>query len=378
MPSGSITVTPGIVWNNAATNDTRLNQAANPTGRVDAESITDRELQLAGLLTKLGNRLVNPNFIRNGNFELPFWEDGVSSLTSTTGADTKVAKYYFVNSTGAGVPYVPSTTSPATRSYYSLKLTGAASVAEVRVGQDLPAYIARMLKTYVVFSAYIRNDSGSAISPVLELSTPASVDDFTSVALRSSTTLQSCSNGAWTQVYTSIDVSAYTNIDNGLRVGFKLASGTLDVNTKFVYFATVKAEVGVDSDSVPTPFIYESEDVMQEFRAAGGRPGYTALALTNANQTWTPNHTKVHQDVSGTLSGAVTINILRTDAKEGYRFRVKLNVVVTASNTLTFQENTSGSLKAVVPTGTKTLVGDMVFVYSGTAWILWSDDSILT
>ena len=95
--------------------------------------------------------------------------------------------------------------------------------------------------------------------------------------------------------------------------------------------------------------------------------GFETTALTNANQTLARGTNKVTQKYTGTLTGAVVINASRSSAVAGDKFRIVLgDVVTTATNTLTIQENGSGSL--VVFNEAKTVTGTIDIEFNGTSW----------
>lgn len=97
--------------------------------------------------------------------------------------------------------------------------------------------------------------------------------------------------------------------------------------------------------------------------------GYRALALTNANVTLTRSTDKRNQEFSGTLTGAVVINLSRSSAVAGDQFDIFINsVITTASFTFTLQENGSGALWAT--SLAKNCRGSLIAKYDGSAWKL--------
>jgi|GEM_PF-4234889 len=103
--------------------------------------------------------------------------------------------------------------------------------------------------------------------------------------------------------------------------------------------------------------------------------GVAAVTLTSGTTTLTRSTSDYIQKFSGTLSGACIINLSRTNAVEGDRFYFRMNgPVTTASNTLTIQENGSGSL--IVFNESKTLKGGMTFQFNGTSWELHENNVI--
>lgn len=113
-----------------------------------------------------------------------------------------------------------------------------------------------------------------------------------------------------------------------------------------------------------------SASAAQAAAAVLGVLGLRSLALTNANVSLTAGTDKMLQLLSGALSGPVVINLVRAGAVEGSSFRVRLNgLAVGAANTLTFQENGAGSLQVFNTAGS--LTGNLTFIYTGAAWVLF-------
>lgn len=105
--------------------------------------------------------------------------------------------------------------------------------------------------------------------------------------------------------------------------------------------------------------------------------GCTSTVLSNVNQTLTRGTSTPFQKYSGTLSGAVVVNLSRTGAISGDEFKVDLSALVTtAVNTLTFQENGAGSLE--IFNTANTVTGFVHFVYDGSAWIIFTQNVTLS
>lgn len=94
--------------------------------------------------------------------------------------------------------------------------------------------------------------------------------------------------------------------------------------------------------------------------------------LSNANVILAAHLTPHLQVFSGTLSGAVTINLSRAGAAEGDRIRLIFDevsgVITSGANILTIQENGTGALATYDQA--KTLRGAVEAIYTGSAWIL--------
>jgi hypothetical protein len=189
------------------------------------------------------------NSIVNGGFEV--WQRGVGSISASAGALVFLPDRWFVFASGAAITIARSTSAPSGgRSRYSYQITGATSVTTVNVGQRIEASFMPAIKQTVTFSARIYNNTGSLFTPVLNLFTPATEDGFSSVTQRLSQSLQSCANGAWTTVSHTVDISGYTNINNGLSLEIQFPSGSLNAGTKSVTLTEVQLEPG----PVATPF----------------------------------------------------------------------------------------------------------------------------
>lgn len=204
-------------------------------------------LDKSAFLSNLGITPALQNALINGGME--FWQRG-TSINCAAGSRTYTADRWFVQPAGASMSVVRSALVPATgRSRYSQQLTGAASITTVNAGQRIRAANIPQIKGTVVFQAQVYNGTGAAFTPTLLLGTPAAVDDFTTVTNRLTQVLQSCANGQFTQVSFSVDISDYTNIDNGLQVELQFPSGLL-VATKDVKLTELMLQLG----SVPTIF----------------------------------------------------------------------------------------------------------------------------
>lgn len=182
------------------------------------------------------------NALINGGFDV--WQRGSGSTSCPAGARTFLADRWYVNPAGAAITQQLSASVPAgALARYSLQLDGAASVTTVLAGQRIEAAAIPSVKRAVTFSAKIYNGTGAAFTPSILFGTPAAVDDFTTVTNRLTQALQSCPAGAWTTISYSVDISAYTNIDNGLQVEIQLPIGLL-VAGKTVSITEVQLEEG--------------------------------------------------------------------------------------------------------------------------------------
>lgn len=180
--------------------------------------------------------------IVNGGFSV--WQRGTSSVSCPAGSRTFRADRWFTNPSGAAVTAERTTTTPTGAiSRYGLKVTGAASVTTCDIaGQRIESYLIPYIKTTVCISALVKNDTGGTLDLELLLGTPGSADDFTTVTNRATVSIASVTSGASERIFDVIDISGYTNIDNGLEIKFRAASGSLDSALKSVTITEVQID----------------------------------------------------------------------------------------------------------------------------------------
>lgn len=185
------------------------------------------------------------------NGALEIWQRGTTSLSSPAGSRTFLADRVYVNPAGAAVTQERSTTIPTgAQARYSLQVNGAASVTTVLIGQRIEAAEIPAIKRAITITAKIYNGSGANFTPNLLLGTPSAEDNFTTVTNRLTQALQECADSAWTTVTHTVNISGYTNIDNGLQVEFQIPSGSL-VASDVVRITEIS--VGLNTTFAPTP-----------------------------------------------------------------------------------------------------------------------------
>ncbi|MCK1493473.1 hypothetical protein IVB14_24370 [Bradyrhizobium sp. 180] len=212
----------------------------NPTAPTPTAGDSDTSIATTAFVQTALAGVTDPfirNAIDNGNFEV--WQRGISTPTThTAGNRIFNADRWFVRPQGASVTSTRSAAVPASAvTRYSKAITGATSVTTVDLGQRLMSDRIPAIKRTVTFQFWVLNNTGGAFTPTLLLGTPAAVDDFTTVANRLTQALQSCANGAWTQVSYTVDISGYTNLANGLEVVLQIPSGSMNSGAKSVQIA---------------------------------------------------------------------------------------------------------------------------------------------
>ncbi len=190
------------------------------------------------------------NMLLNGCMSV--WQRATSD-TGVTTAIKYVADRWFVYTAAGTLANVQRVAAPAgSRSEYAMRLDGASGVTQVGLAQRIEA---RGLRTGVVtFQAKITNNTPAAFTPLLMLSTPNAVDDWTGSAFRNNggagDSLQSCPAGQTTLVTWTADVSGYTNVANGLAVYLIIPTGPLSAAGQYVLIT----DVALDPNPAPADF----------------------------------------------------------------------------------------------------------------------------
>lgn len=183
--------------------------------------------------------------------------------------------------------------------------------------------------------------------------------------------VESASGSAFTVIYSG----ACTVTAHGFTVGATLflspSSAGLLTTTEPTTRAQVSKPVAVVLDA-NTLLIFNQRGIL----VPPQNTGYTATATTGGTVSLAPATSADIQDVSGTLATALIINQLRTSAYAGQKQRIKLTITCDAVNTLTIQENSAGALKFWPNfSGGSTVTGVVELVYTGSAWIVLSDQT---
>lgn len=183
------------------------------------------------------------NFFRNGNFYSSFWSNPAGG-NCPIGVETQNASYWLVNPNGAAVTSKRSTDVPDVYSLWTLELDGAANVTDCSVGQQINGDLSATMRRPCTFSGQIENNSGSNISPTLEIWTANAFNNFAAVTLQHTVNLQTIANAAWGYVTATIDLSTLVNVANGLFVKIRLPTGALSSTSKRVNFSRIKIQLG--------------------------------------------------------------------------------------------------------------------------------------
>jgi len=231
LDSPAFTGTPTAPTATAGTNTTQL---------ATTEFVTTAA---AGVTSGFRNRLIN------GGFDI--WQRWVAtSIDVSAGATGYTADRWFMSPVGSMMGAIRDTNVPPTSlSKYSLQIApNGTSGSTCNLGQRIESANVYALKGTVTFSAWIFNNTSASMTPVLLLGTPSAEDNFTTVTNRLTQSLQSCANGAWTKVTHTVDISGYTNINNGLQVEIQTSG-----HTTFGRIVRI-AEVQLERNAQPTPF----------------------------------------------------------------------------------------------------------------------------
>lgn len=169
--------------------------------------------------------------IRNAfdNGALDIWQRGFASKSCPINTRTFLADRIYVNPQGAGVTQQRSASQwgASGSSRYCLEVGGGAGVTTVLIGQRFMADRMPALARTITVSARIFQTTGAAITPALLIGTPAASNDFTTVTNRLTANLQSVPNAVGTVVSWTGDISAFTNLSNGMALEFQVPTGVL-------------------------------------------------------------------------------------------------------------------------------------------------------
>jgi len=188
------------------------------------------------------------NRFRNGTMDV--WQRGTSpGLTVGTSGSAYTADGWMVNwsASSSAAPAV-SQASGRLLSKNSLQVTGAANLTDVQIQQRIESLVAAALCSQTVtVQAQVYNNTGAAITPTLTVKHAGSQDSWSSPTTDvNAVSLQSCANGAWTQVAYTFSASASSY--NGLQITFDFGNN-FGANTKSI--ALTECDIRVTPGASP-------------------------------------------------------------------------------------------------------------------------------
>jgi microcystin-dependent protein len=192
---------------------------------------------------QISDRVDDQSFFRNGNFYSSFWANA-AGVSCPVGVNTFNANYWYVRPIGAAVTTKRDTSVPDTNSLFSLEIDGANNVAEVYFGQNINADLSATLRRICTFSGYIFNNSGLTLSPKLLVFSCDSFNNFNTVTQILQVDLQTASNGSWTFMSATFDLTGLANVANGITVELMIPTGGLSATSKRVNFSRIKFQIG--------------------------------------------------------------------------------------------------------------------------------------
>lgn len=210
---------------------------------IASNTITQDKLDTSIPLSGMRNVLIN------GAFDV--WQRWIAtSINVNAGTTAYTADRWFMSPVGATMGAIRDTNVPPTNiSQYSLQIApNGTGGSTCNIGQKIESANVYFLKGTVTFSAWIFNNTASAMTPVLLIGTPSALDNFTTVNNRLTQSLQSCPVGVWTRVTHTVDISGYTNINNGLQIEIQTSGHTTFGRTARI------AEVQLERSTQATAF----------------------------------------------------------------------------------------------------------------------------
>lgn len=236
MDSGDVPTTPTLAYVHV---DTKIRNAAYySTGSgngLDADKVDG--YHLADIL----GPAIFAEAVINGGMAVAQRGTAISCPASTK---TLTADRWFCNpAAGTLTWFQVSTALTGAVSKYGSRLLGATSVTSTAdFGQRIESYLIPYIKTTITISALVKNETGASLTLTLRLGTPGSADDFTSVTNQLSTSLTAIASAGTTRLTATVDISGYTNIDNGLEVVFRVPAGALNSAVKSITITEVQID----------------------------------------------------------------------------------------------------------------------------------------
>ena len=158
------------------------------------------------------------------------------------GVRTEPVRSWYVQPSGAALEAVRDAAAPDTRSGHSLKVTGASGCTAVRLGTYLPPGVTTLAQLgTVVFSVWLYNNTGSAITPGLEITTSATEGDEGNLNSPVTVAGTACPSGQWTRLSYSITTASVSAAawkrGAHLALAVTAGGGVMDVTGDYLLIA---------------------------------------------------------------------------------------------------------------------------------------------
>lgn len=238
----SLTVIPGYTWVSGGMfmdSDT-LNATANPVVRINDGALPAAALDGDDFITTFGDSFRALNFLPDGAFHYAAFKPG--TVACPVGVRTEPVRSWYVLPSGAALEAVRDAAAPDTRSGHSLKVTGASGCTAVRLGTYLPPGVTTLAQLgTVVFSVWLYNNTGSAITPGLEITTSATEGDEGNLNSPVTVAGTACPSGQWTRLSYSITTASVSAAawkrGAHLALAVTAGGGVMDVTGDYLLIA---------------------------------------------------------------------------------------------------------------------------------------------
>lgn len=236
---------------NSANTEWELQNPSNPLDTDATMASAVDTLAPSQLAAKTYADLSRTNTAINGGFKVWQRRTGGAAVSCPVATETYLADRVFVNPAGEAILQIRGdAVRPGSKEKYTLLLSGATSTTTVNIGlQRYEAINIPGIKRSVTISMWVLNGSGADYTPTLLLGTPNAVENYTAVTNRLTQVLGTAVDGVWTELTHVVDISGYTNIDNGLQVELQIPSGSLVVGNTVTIM-----EFQLEPSTVVTPF----------------------------------------------------------------------------------------------------------------------------
>ena len=174
------------------------------------------------------------------NAPLDIWQRGTSGSV-TAGTPSYTADGWIAGCTGANIAW--SRQTGRLFSAYSLRLTGATSVTDIFVRQRIESFLCFPLAGLpVTVQGRVYNNTGGAITPTITVKRAGATDDWASPATDvNAVSLQSCADGAWTQISHTFVANAGAGVGLEVTIDF---GNNFGAGTKYVQICEMDIGIG--------------------------------------------------------------------------------------------------------------------------------------
>lgn len=259
-----------------------LNQLGAPVVELpEGAGIGPKHLDMAALLTEVGDALRGLNFVSRPNFWPQDWVDPAGVICAPD-LRTENAYDWFAWPVGDQCTFSRVEASPDTRSCYAAQIVGEANLTTVRLMVWIPAAIACAIRSEeLTFSTQCKNNTSETawFRPVIYSAGVLDAHDSVDLAERGDAI--SINAGDWLRLVHTFDAGALANLKNGFFIGWE--TDNLGDPLKSVQFAQAQLEVSSVASTFKRPALppFPRDDTLPAFYDGTDKatPAYLMLKM---------------------------------------------------------------------------------------------------